>query len=206
MFKKLQMGLGIDSSKMEQYNDAKEQLRFNNMMMNEVTMTKQEKLEHENETNKNNELTKVDKSRPHLFNLNQDPQLSQRIFYSIDNQTTKVGKRGAEPTNDIELGGMVIRNLHAIITKSEEGLLFVEPIYHEEEDSNCYINGDPIVEKIELKHYDRLTFATNNMFVVQIPGGEKRDDIDVKTIDWDYAQNQLYLRKEMIEKEQMEEK
>ena len=53
--------------------------------MNEVTMTKQEKLEHENETNKNNELTKVDKSRPHLFNLNQDPQLSQRIFYSIDN-------------------------------------------------------------------------------------------------------------------------
>lgn len=34
MFKKLQMGLGIDSNKMEEYNDAKEQLRFNNMMMN----------------------------------------------------------------------------------------------------------------------------------------------------------------------------
>ena len=42
------MGLGMDSNKMEEYNDAKEQLRFNNMMMNEVTMTKQEKLEHEN--------------------------------------------------------------------------------------------------------------------------------------------------------------
>ena len=35
------MGLGIDSNKMEQYNDAKEQLRFNDEMMNEATMTKQ---------------------------------------------------------------------------------------------------------------------------------------------------------------------
>lgn len=101
---------------------------------------------------------------------------------------------------------MAIRHLHAIITKSEDGKIFVEPIFSEDEDSNCYINGDPVLEKMELKDYDRLTFATNNMFVVQIPGGERREDIDVKGIDWDYAQNELYLRKEMIEKEQMEEK
>ena len=134
-------------------------------------------------------MSKVDKERPHLYNLNQDPQLSKRIFYSIDNETTKIGKRGTEPMNDIELGGMAIRNLHAIINKNEEGLIFIEPIYGEEEDSNCYLNGDPITEKIEIKNCDRLTFATNNMFVVQIPDGETREDVDNKTLDWDFAQN-----------------
>ena len=33
------------------------------------------------------------------------------------------------------------------------------------------------------------------MFVVQIPEGAMRDETDVKNIDWDFAQNELYLRK-----------
>lgn len=48
-------------------------------------------------------------------------------------------------------------------------------------------------------NYDRLTFGTNNMFVVLIPGTNARNpDLDEKTIDWDYAQNELYLRKEIV--------
>ena len=35
----------------------------------------------------------VDTDRPHLSNLNQDPQLSRVINYSIDKETTKIGKR-----------------------------------------------------------------------------------------------------------------
>lgn len=39
-------------------------------------------------------------------------------------------------------------------------------------------------------NYDRLTFGTNNMFIVLIPDGQPRNkDIDVATIDWEYAQN-----------------
>lgn len=39
-------------------------------------------------------------------------------------------------------------------------------------------------------NYDRLTFGTNNMFIVVIPNTEPRNkDIDVETIDWEYAQN-----------------
>lgn len=38
-------------------------------------------------------------------------------------------------------------------------------------------------------NYDRLTFGTNNMFLVLIPDSPVRDDLDVLSIDWDFAQN-----------------
>lgn len=42
---------------------------------------------------------------------------------------TKIGKRGSEPINNIEIGGMGIRALHAVIHIDEEGKLFIEPIF-----------------------------------------------------------------------------
>jgi hypothetical protein len=60
---------------------------------------------------------KVDKTKPHLSNLNQDPQLTRKINYGIDKEATKIGKRNSKPQNDIEIGGMGIRNLHAVISK-----------------------------------------------------------------------------------------
>lgn len=47
------------------------------------------------------DVHKVDKTRPHLSNLNQDPQLTRKINYSIDKELVKIGKRNAEPQNDI---------------------------------------------------------------------------------------------------------
>ena len=39
-------------------------------------------------------------------------------------------------------------------------------------------------------HYDRVTFGTNNMFIVLLPETEPRNkEVDLNTIDWDYAQN-----------------
>jgi len=42
---------------------------------------------------------------------------------------------------------------------------------------------------------DRLSFGTNNIFLILIPGALPREEIDEKNIDWDYAQNELYLKK-----------
>ena len=44
------------------------------------------------------------------------------------------------------------------------------------------------------------------MFVVVIPGTDPREEIQQIKIDWDYAQNQLYLKKELIEREQNQER
>lgn len=68
------------------------------------------------------------------------------------------------------------------------------------------MNGDNISQKTELRNLDRLTFGTNNMFVVVIPGHDPREEIEESKIDWDYAQNELYLKKELIEREQNEER
>ena len=86
-------------------------------MMNDRTMTRKQKLEQEND-GVITEVHKVDKSKPHLSNMNQDPQLTRKINQSIDKQLTKIGKRNAQPQNDIEIGGMGIRNLHANIIKT----------------------------------------------------------------------------------------
>ena len=129
-------------------------------------------------------MHKVDKNKPHLSNLNQDPQLSRKINYSIDQELTKLGRRNAQPQNDIEIGGMGIRNLHATISKEEDGTLYLTPVC-EGEDSACYLNGDTITEKTQILHYDRLTFGTNNMFIVMIPDTEPRNpELDLNLLDW----------------------
>jgi hypothetical protein len=42
---------------------------------------------------------------------------------------------------------------------------------------------------------DRVSFGTNNIFLIVLPETEPREEIDEKSIDWDYAQNELYLKK-----------
>ena len=83
-------------------------------------------------------------TKPHLSNLNEDPQLSRKINYTIYDLSAKVGRRNAEPQNDIEIGGMGIRPLQAVIESNEEGSYFIEPIFTGE-DSGCYLNGNLIL-------------------------------------------------------------
>lgn len=45
MFKKLSMGGNMNSAELEDFKDAKEQLKFNAMMMDDYALTKEEKLE-----------------------------------------------------------------------------------------------------------------------------------------------------------------
>lgn len=99
---------------------------------------------------------------------------------------------------------MGIRNLHALIVL-EEDRYFLLPQF-EGADSNCFLNGDQISEKQPLHNLDRLSFGTNNIFLVLLPGTPPREEIDEKTINWDSAQNELYLKKELVEKQQMEER
>lgn len=78
-------------------------------------------MQQEQEIEKDNlsSIKKVDTTKPHFSNLNQDPQLSRRINYSIFEEKTTIGRRNTEPENKIQIGGMGIRSLHAVITKDE---------------------------------------------------------------------------------------
>ena len=93
MFKKLSMGLDFDPAKLEEMRDAQEQLKFNTMMVDNLSLTKEERKENEKKWNDEFSSNKIDESKPHLSNLNQDPMLSQKIKYSLDKDVIKVGKR-----------------------------------------------------------------------------------------------------------------
>lgn len=99
---------------------------------------------------------------------------------------------------------MGIRNVHAIIL--QEGDQFtLNPVF-EGGDSNCFLNGDLVLEKQKLYHLDRISFGTNNIFLIMIPFTAAREEVEEKEISWDSAQNELYLKKELVEKQQMEER
>jgi hypothetical protein len=98
---------------------------------------------------------------------------------------------------------MGIRKVHAFISKREESYYLN---WSGGESSGCFLNGDEIDKEENLFHMDRLSFGTNNIFLILIPGALPREEIDEKNIDWDYAQNELYLKKESIEREINEEK
>jgi hypothetical protein len=97
------------------------------MAMNDYELTTTQKLIAEQ--NSSIYFDQIDISRPHLTNLNEDWQLSRKINYSIDCSKTRIGKRNIEPPNDIQIGGMCIRNLHAIIHRDEKDGFHIEPIY-----------------------------------------------------------------------------
>lgn len=68
--------------------------------------------------------------------------LSQKIKYALDQDTIKIGKRKHEPKNDVEIGGMGIRPLHANISKRDDKYFIESEVCSEEnEDTGVYLNG-----------------------------------------------------------------
>lgn len=116
MFKKLSMG--VTPEMMEQFNEAKEQQRYVDETINDRETSKTDKKKHEKEE-EDAYAVKIDLTKPHLSNLNEDPQLSRKINYLLEPQNT-IGRRNLTPPNSIEIGGMGIRNLHAVIVLEED--------------------------------------------------------------------------------------
>ncbi len=63
-------------------------------------------------------------------------------------------------------------------------------------DNFVYLNGQLLEEEAELLNMDRLKFGVNSIFLVIIPGSEQRSRDNTAEIDWEYAQQELYILKE----------
>jgi hypothetical protein len=53
---------------------------------------------------------------------------------------------------------------------------------------------------------DRISFGTNNIFLVILPQAKPREEVEEGAINWDFGQNELYLKKDLAEKQQMDER
>lgn len=68
--------------------------------------------------------------------------LSKKVKYSIKDKNLSIGKKQADPPNDIIIGGVGILTHHAIIFKCSDQFYF-KPLV-DDQDTKCYVNGQPI--------------------------------------------------------------
>lgn len=73
----------ITPEMLEQLREAKDQERYVNETIADRETTKEAKKKHEEEE-EINYAARVDKSKPYISNLNEDPQLSKKINYGLD--------------------------------------------------------------------------------------------------------------------------
>lgn len=167
----------FDESTMAKINEARSEMNFNNKVMDSYSMSKSDKLKHEEEQRGDDQpYTKIDITKPHLSNLNEDPFLSRKICYSLDKDEVRIGKKNVEPKNDIEIIGLGVVPLLATISRTAEGKYHLTPKYDTEmesasSDNFVYINGQLAVAECELLNKDRLKFGVNSIFLVIIPNG-----------------------------------
>ncbi len=76
------------------------------------------KLEEQEEKKK-----KENKRAPHLMNLNEDPQLSQHIYYAMQEFPVRIGRKSDEPKPQIIFGGISVHKNHGEFQMLDNGLI-----------------------------------------------------------------------------------
>nr|KAG5700038.1 hypothetical protein BaRGS_028275 [Batillaria attramentaria] len=107
------------------------------------------------------EIAEKRKTVPHIYNLNMDPQLCGHIVHFIDEPEKTIGN-GREESTEIVLKGPGIMGRHAELRQEADGKYSLEPL---EQNMRLLLNGKAVVNKMPLKHNDRIVFGTTQYFV-----------------------------------------
>ena len=198
--KLLGQGGAVGEDDKKAFLELKEQYEANQKVMGDMQKTFEEKLEEAKKHESENIGSVVDKSLPHLLVLNEDPQLSHKLRYSLNELPVYVGRKHGNPTPQIILSGIGIKQNHAIFVKEGDNILIKENDKGARE--YIYINGKKIPEKGQIiNHKDRIVFGTNSIFLyMKSSNGE-----DFYDVDWESAQMELQKEIELETKKQLEE-
>jgi len=124
--KKIMIGGIIKDEDKNMFQDLTEQYDATSKMMLEMQKTFSEKVEESKIFDKNEFGPKVDINFPHLVVLNEDPQLSHKLKYSLKETPFYIGRKHGNPKPHLNLSGIGIRVNHAFITK-KDGKLRLNP-------------------------------------------------------------------------------
>ncbi|CEF61084.1 Kinesin-like protein KIF1B [Strongyloides ratti] len=132
----------------------------------------------------NEDIIKKKKEIPHLWNLNEDPALTNKIVHFIYKNDTLVTNQTdiTYKNNKIVLQGLSIMENHAIIFNKNDKKILLKP----NDGKKILINGHIIYEETELKQNDIILFGGNHMYVFQNP--KKEGMLNVNEITYDMAQ------------------
>jgi len=134
-----------------------------------------------------NERQKKKETVPHLINLNEDPQLSRVIVHFLEQAETKIGRKDADPVPNIPFSGLSILKQHAVI-KSNNGEIAIEPA---SPGAKTKVNGMPLTGERVLKHYDRILFGSNHMYILVNPNNTEKAEGTPDNVDWEFAQKEI---------------
>ena len=199
--KKLLGGGVVEEVDKEAFRELKAQYDETQKICESMSKTFSERLEEAKKQDKELGIEKVDISKPHLVVLNEDPQLSHKLKYPLNDLPIYVGRKLGNPAPKITLSGIGIKQNHAIFTKGEkEGEIILKP-NDKEAIKYIFINGKRIKSQDGqiLKNKDRIIFGNNTIMLFL----EKSDGKDLYEIDWEMAQTEL--QNELEEQNKLEE-
>ena len=199
--KKLLGGGVVEEVDKEAFRELKAQYDETQKLCESMSKTFSERLEEAKKADKELGIEKVDINKPHLVVLNEDPQLSHKLKYGLNDLPIYVGRKLGNPTPKIILSGIGIKQNHAIFTKGEkEGEIILKP-NDKEAIKFIFINGKKIKnqEGQILKNKDRIIFGNNTIMLFL----EKSDGKELYEIDWEMAQTEL--QNELEEQNKLEE-
>uniref|UniRef100_A0A2P2I1T5 Kinesin-like protein 6 n=1 Tax=Hirondellea gigas TaxID=1518452 RepID=A0A2P2I1T5_9CRUS len=172
--------------------EMKARMLENDKDISDMNYTYEERLKSQKKDIGDSSLKKKEEERlkkPHIYNLNQDPQLSGRIVHILRPGTTTIGNRKGSPS-DITMMGPGIQQQHAVITVTQKNTVNLKP-----GNSECrvMVNGSLLQGEAELCHNDRLVIGSTQIWLFQHPGNKPKQAKGTKTPDitYEYAQEEI---------------
>lgn len=198
-------GVRDDPEARRKMEDLQEELNANMSAMQEMQKTWQEKVEEaKRKAEAEGPIARFDKTKPYICNLHEDLQLNGKIVHNIAENQIHVGRKDGNPKPEIVLGGIGIKNNHAVFRRAENGDVYLAP-FDTAAAENIFVNGNEIKEAVKLCHNDRVIFGSNVVFLFQYPGREAESKTPPEQeIDWEMAQKEKMNITEKVQKELQE--
>ena len=194
------LGKKSDINDNKAYKELKEQYEANELAMQDMEKTFNEKLEEAKKQQKEMLGEEIDINKPHLIVLDEDEQLSHKLKYSLINLPIYVGKKNGNPVPHIILSGIMVSKNHAVFEKKDDEII-LKP-RDKGSEKNIFINGIHIdINGRILKNKDRIAFGTNAIFLFM----EKSDGKDIYNIEWELCQQEIQNELDKFKKRQEEE-
>ncbi|KAL3117123.1 hypothetical protein niasHT_007526 [Heterodera trifolii] len=122
---------------------------------------------------------------PHLWNLNEDPALSDVIVHFLEKGDNKIG---SGPNAQIQLKGMSILSDHALVRNRENKRITLMSLNGAE----ILVNGKRILTERELRQNDRILFGANHLYVFSNRKERKKQaEKGEKMISYEMAQKEI---------------
>ena len=163
------------------------------------------KMEEENK-NKSAQDDVRTSGKPHLLNLNEDPQLDRKVAYAIEEgEELTCGRRKKGSDHKLQLGGTGIDTDHVKWVLQDDGTVKIIPL-SEKAMPQIKVNGVALtsMDGLVLKANDRICIGPSAIFLFK--NDSKLDDSCMKDpaddpISFEFASDEVYEKEQGKEKE-----